>query len=590
MTPEERIQNHLAFLYGKESSNSTWRKLRPRLEDFRNQNRSSLERAVSPTEGLTQGDSMLITYGDQIREPGRPPLQTLADFLEQYLAGVITTVHLLPFYPFSSDDGFSVTDYLKVNHDLGTWKDVDRIGQNFRLMFDAVINHVSRKSLWFQGYLRDEKPYNDFFITLDPDATDLSKVVRPRTHPLLSPVDTVKGTRHVWTTFSEDEIDLNYANPQVLLEIIDVLLFYVAHGADVIRLDAIAYLWKEIGSACIHHPKTDAVVKLFRAILDAVAPWVLLLTETNVPHDENIRYFGEPIPGTRHSDEANLVYQFPLPPLVVHAFQTGNARLLSEWADSLKMPFSSSAFVNLLASHDGIGLPAARDLLREEHIRGLVDRTLAHGGDVSYRINADGSLSEYELNITLFDILNNPHHPQPEVDVRRFMAAQVIMLSLAGIPAIYVHSLVGSRNFHPGVEETDRARSINREKFDKNRLVAELDNRESVKYQVFQCYLHLLRQRSMHSAFHPHGEQRVLFIHDALFSLVRTAPDSEETVLCAVNVSGEGLAMDLSLRETRLPRATVWRDLIGEVEYRTKEERLSLQMKPYQPLWLCAQV
>ncbi|MFB0515284.1 MAG: alpha-amylase family glycosyl hydrolase [Candidatus Neomarinimicrobiota bacterium] len=587
MTAESRIQDHLTFLYGKETSKAVWPQLRRSLEEFRHRNSRLLERTAIPAESLTERDAFLITYGDQIREPGQPPLQTLAEFLNKYLTKAVSGVHLLPFFPYSSDDGFSVIDYRRIDPELGTWGDIGSIGRNFRLMFDAVINHISSQSAWFRGFLHGQAPYVDYFITEDP-STDLSAVVRPRAAPLLTSFDTVSGPRHVWTTFSSDQIDLNYANPQVLLEIIDLLLFYVEHGAEIIRLDAIAYLWKERGTSCIHLPQTHRVVKLFRAIMESVAPGVLLLTETNVPHEENVSYFGEPRPGTGHYDEAQMVYQFPLAPLLLHAFHMGCARDLTAWASTLKSPAPACTFFNFTASHDGIGLMPLRGLVQEGAVQALIERTLALGGKVSYKTNPDGSQSVYELNITLFDALNDPREPQPDKDTRRFLASQVVMLSLAGVPGIYIHSLFGSRNFHQGVLATGRARSINREKFQRASLEDELAQADSLKHKVFSGYRHLLQQRRKHPAFHPNGEQRVLPLHEALFTLVRTAPAGEETILCLVNVSQNPQSVQILPAEWGLPEKNIWRDLIGALDYPVKGERLSISVEPYQALWLYA--
>jgi sucrose phosphorylase len=349
-------------------------------------------------------------------------------------------VHILPFFPYSSDDGFSIIDYTAVNPEWGTWADIRQLGEHVRLMFDAVINHISCQSEWFQGFLRDDPQYAGFFIIVDGGA-DLSMVVRPRALPLLTPVETSTGKRFVWTTFSEDQIDLNFGNPEVLLRLVDVLLLYVEQGAEFIRLDAIAYLWKRLGTPCIHLEEAHRVVKLLRAVMDAVAPGVLLITETNVPHDENISYFGD---GT---DEAQMVYQFSLPPLTLHAFLTGNATYLTRWATTLQ-PFSSeTTFFNFLASHDGIGVRPAEGILPPEEVQRLVDTTLAHGGFVSHKTDGDGAQSVYELNISYFDALSDPRDNEPlALQVDRFLAAQAIMLALQGVPGIYVHSLFGSRS------------------------------------------------------------------------------------------------------------------------------------------------
>ncbi len=271
---------------------------------------------------LSERDALIIAYGDHLHRAGEAPLATLRTTLKR-LALPLSGLHILPFFPYSSDDGFSVIDYRQVDPALGSWDDVRALCADFRVMFDAVFNHISAQSGWFQAFLRGEAPYTDYFITVDPSA-DLSQVTRPRALPLLTPFETPTGRVDVWTTFSDDQIDLNYANPDVLIAMIAVLLFYVEQGANLIRLDAIAFLWKQIGTSCLHLPQTHLIIQLLRDVLDLVAPGVILITETNVPQRENLSYFGD---GT---DEAQLVYQFPLPPLILHTLRTGDARRLTE--------------------------------------------------------------------------------------------------------------------------------------------------------------------------------------------------------------------------------------------------------------------
>jgi len=579
MTSERRIFDHLAFLYGEERASALLERLRIILRRFRQRNPRlpTAQECPAPQDRLTQRDAVLITYGDQVTEPGRPPLQSLADVLERTVGGVVTTVHLLPFFPYSSDDGFSVVDYTAVDPALGTWEDVERLGRRFRLMFDAVINHISAQSRWFQEFLRGNPGFADYFITVE-EGTDLSQVVRPRALPLLHRFQTAQGERLVWTTFSADQVDLNYANPEVLLRIIEVLLFYVEKGAEVIRLDAIAYLWKKVGTPCIHLEETHRVVKLFRAVLDAVAPHVLLITETNVPHEENISYFGD------GHDEAQLVYQFPLPPLVLHAFHTGDGTRLSAWASGLATPSDETTFFNFLASHDGIGVRPVEGILSPSEVDALVKRTLAHGGYVSYKTNPDGSRSVYELNISFFDALSDPGSDEPlDLQARRFLTSQAIMLSLAGVPGIYVHSLFGSRSYHAGVERTGHYRSINREKFRRSALERELADPASLRYRVFHPYHRLLRIRAAHPAFHPNGPQRVLSLHPALFALLRTAPDGSEAILCIHNVSGE--EVEVRLGPDVLPSRAPLQDLIGGGTF-SAGGPTGLSLRAYQTVWL----
>ena len=565
-----RIQEHLTALYGSEIALETWEKLQDRLEDF-----DFAESTKSTLDTLNELDALLITYADQFQVPDQAHLLSLADFIRDHLKGMISAVHLLPFFPYSSDDGFAVIDYKQVDPEMGQWSDLHHLRDCCNLMFDAVINHISSQSEWFQKYLAEDEPYKNYFIEVDP-ALDLSLVTRPRAKPLLTKVEKKSGSAHVWSTFSPDQIDLNYANPQVLLDIIDVLLFYIQQGARLIRLDAIAYLWKEIGTTCIHLDQAHRVIKLMRAVLDLAAPDVILITETNVPHEENISYFGQQLDDGL-GDEAQMVYQFPLAPLVLHTFRTGDARVLTHWAGSLKTPHSSAAFLNFIASHDGIGVRPAEGLLNDEDLQGLVDQTLAHGGQVSYKTNTDGSQSPYELNITLFDMLSPPGDLELEVGVKRFMASQAIMLSLSGVPGIYIHSLFGAPNSHQNVAKTGRARSINREKYQVSALEEDLKDPSSRAARVFKEYAHLLNVRSAQEAFSPLSSQQVLDLDPRLFALIRGGEENAG-VLCLINISGENVELEIE----NLLDSPTWIDLITGDDIQPGVIRL----EPYQVRWI----
>ena len=581
----ECIQDHLVFLYGQETGALYLDKLRQTLGLFLQRVPDLPSAGAPPGERLTQADAILITYGDQVTEPSKPPLQTLSEFVSERLKGVLSGVHILPFFPYSSDDGFSVIDYSAVNPDLGTWKDIQPLRADFRLMYDAVINHISVQSSWFQAFLQDDPAYADHFIVIEP-GTDLSMVTRPRALPLLTPVQTPSGEKLVWTTFSADQVDLNFANPEVLLAIVEVLLLYVKKGAELIRLDAIAYLYKIVGTSCIHLEQTHRVVRLLRAVLDAVAPHVLLVTETNVPHEENVSYFGD------GADEAQMVYQFSLAPLVLDAFHSGDARHLLRWAAGLQTPSETTTFFNFTASHDGIGVRPAEGILDAAALQRLVEKAQAHGGYVSFKANADGTQSPYELNISYFDALSDPAAVQDEgleVQVCRFMASQAIMLSLAGVPGIYVHSLLGSRSYREGVQKTGRYRSINREKLRRDELQAALADLTSLRHRVFRRYLRLLRTRTAHKAFHPNGPQKVLSVNPALFALLRTSPDGQEHLLCLHNVSDEPQPFQINLEALGVPHSGALRDLLGEGRYLVGGDgQLTLSVSPYQVIWLKA--
>ena len=557
----KKLLNQLAFLYGEEKSPQLYERAQKVMDGYRTG-------IHAHTGELTERDSILITYGDQVRSPDEKPLQTLNKFCEKYLSNTVNGIHILPFYPWTSDDGFSVVDYRQIDPALGDWDDVSSMQSHFRLMFDGVINHISSQSEWFKGFLRDDPQYRDYFIAIE-NSPELSRVVRPRALPLLTPFTTPSGEKLVWTTFSEDQIDLNFKNPEVLLEILDILLLYVERGATFIRLDAIAYLWKEIGTTCIHLSQTHLVIQFLRAALSEVAPYVYLITETNVPHADNISYFGD---GT---NEAQLVYNFALPPLTLHTFHKGDARVLSNWAKTLTLPSEKTTFFNFLASHDGIGLNPARGILSDAEIGSLIDKVLEHGGLISYKHNADGSQAPYEMNINYFNALSNPNGDEPlSLQVDRFIASQAIMLSLLGLPGIYFHSLFGSRGWIEGVKLTGRNRTINREKFQLDELQNELADEDSLRSKVFTRYSQLLKARSSSSAFHPHGTQKILDVHPSVFAVERISPDGESHALCLHNVSAKEVTFATG-HETAVDIST---DQPLQVS--------TVTLEPYQILWM----
>lgn len=569
-----RVRAHLDRLYEPVAAASAEARLIALAEAFSAAN-PHLTAAAAPEVPFDETDVVLITYADQLREPGIPPVQTLHRFVTRRLRGAVTGVHLLPFYPSTSDDGFAVVDYDEVDPAVGSWADVEALAGDVRLMLDAVVNHVSASSPWFRSWCAGDPRYAGWFLALDPD-TDVSGVTRPRAHPLLSRFDTAGGSRWVWTTFSADQVDLDYSTPDVLCAVTEVLLRYVAHGASVLRLDAVAYLWKRLGTACIHLPETHEVVRLWRTLLDALAPGTLLITETNVPHRENVSYFGD---GT---DEAHLVYQFPLAPLVLSAFHLADATTLREWAADLRPPSGTTAFFNFLGSHDGVGVRPAEGLLTPAEIDHLCRLTTAHGGGVSYKLDPGGGMSPYELNTVYFDALTEADSAEPqERQVQRFLSAQSILLALAGVPGIYVQGLLGSRNWIEGVEASGRLRSINRQKFELADLEEELDTPGSLRHEVFTRLCARIRTRVGEPAFHPNGGQRLLETPAAVFGLEREAPDTSSRVLCLHSLTGRPCAVEVDAAPGR------YVDLAdGPPREVGDDRRLTVELGPYGVAWL----
>jgi sucrose phosphorylase len=494
-------------------------------------------------------DVVLITYADQFREADKPTLSTFSRFYQQHLQSTFPLVHLLPFFPWSSDDGFSVIDYHQVDPLCGDWQDIARLHQETRLMFDFVCNHMSAHSAWFSHFLAQDPGWDDFFISMPP-ATDLSAVTRPRTSPLLTPFKMADGeTRFIWTTFSADQIDLNFANPEVLLRMVNVLLDYLKRGADYVRLDAVGYMWKTPGTRCIHLEKTHQLVKLFRAIADQVAPGTVIITETNVPHQDNISYLGN------GHDEAQMVYQFSLPPLVLHAIHTGSARALRQWASALDLSSNDTTFFNFLASHDGIGLNPARGILSEVEIVALVRDLALEGALVSYKNNPDGTTSPYEINVTYLDALNR-EDDDDATRLKRFLLAHAILLVFPGVPAIYIQSILGGRNHYDGVRAAGHNRAINRQKYDLQQIEGDLAGGNWLRQQVYTRLGQLIQLRRRQPAFHPDNPMTLYESENAVLVLRRHQPESGDGLLCVFNLSGRSV-------ETQLPMAHTLQDVVS---------------------------
>lgn len=480
-------------------------------------------------------DSWLIAYPDQFRRPGEAPLVTLDRFHRRHL-DPLNGVHVLPFFPWSSDDGFAVTDYTEVDARYGDWEDVERIARHRRLMVDAVINHMSVEGEWFRRFLAGDPDFVHLFRTADPSA-DLSTCVRPRTTPLLTPFETDRGTVWVWTTFSADQADLDYRDPRTLLRVIEVLLAYARHGAKVIRLDAVGFLWKQEGTSCIHLPQTHALIRLFRACLDDTYPDVLLVTETNVPHAENVSYFGD-----GSMPEAQIVYQFALAPLTLHAISSGDVDPLRSWAAGLRLDVPGTTFLNFLGSHDGVGLRPAEGILSPDQIDALTRLAGEAGGVVGVRAVPGGGEAPYELDSTWFDLVA-AGWPE-EVAIRRHLATHAVMLAMRGIPAVYVHSLFGTPNDHDEYRRSGVARRLNRHRFaDVDALEDRLSDVSSREHRVLVGMRRMLRLRASHPAFHPDAAATIVDTPVGVFGVERVAADGRR-VRVLVNLTPDPVPFD----------------------------------------------
>ena len=555
-----KIKSLINFVYGESFSEAHLKVLLEKID-----NAGSVITGKRKA-GWDEKDIVLITYADQFSAPGEKTLPVFTRFYNEWLSRSFSHVHLLPFYPWSSDDGFSVIDYHEVAPETGSWRDVAELKKSASLMFDFVCNHMSAKSKWFENYINQTPGYEDFFISVDPE-TDLSAVTRPRALPLLTPFTLHDGSvRHLWTTFSEDQIDLNFASPEVLIAMVDVLLHYLMEGARYIRLDAVGFMWKIPGTNCIHLEQTHRLIQLFRAITDRVAPGTVLITETNVPHKDNISYFGD------GENEAQMVYQFSLPPLVLHAVHCQDVRALSQWASSLKLPSMKTTWFNFLASHDGIGLNPLRGILPESEILSLVEKLQQEGALVNWKNNPDGTRSPYEINVTYLDALSAKESEDNE-RIARFILAHAVLLSFPGVPAVYIQSILGSRNDYDGVERLGYNRAINRKKYRAGEIDAELEDNKSLRHSIYHRLTQLIAVRRTEKAFHPDSQTIFETSGAHVFKIIRTA-DNGERITALFNFSNHQQNIHSDIETGR--------ELIAGEDIRST----TLSLNPWQVMWI----
>lgn len=523
-------------------------------------------------------DIAVITYADTFTRENEIPLKTLNQFLNDELKDTVSIVHLLPFFPYSSDDGFSVIDYTLVNDSHGDWGDIEKIANDFKLMADLVINHCSSRSRWFEQLKQGKEPGKNYFFKANPD-DDLSSVVRPRTNPILKEVASPDGNVYVWCTFSHDQIDLDFSNPDVLLEFINIIRLYLERGVKVFRLDAIAFLWKELGTNCINLPQTHEIVRLIRTLIEYHTYDAILITETNIPNRENLSYFG-------NANEAHMVYNFPLPPLLLHTLLTGNSKHLKTWLMSMPPAMMGTTYFNFIASHDGIGLRPVEGLLSEEEIKSLVATIESFGGYISWRALDDGENKPYEMNITLYDALKGTEASGiDEWQKQRFICAHTIMLALEGVPAFYMHSLIATENDYEKFKNTNNNRAINRHNWQIDFLEKLLQS-DTHHATIFNELKRIVSIRKSQSAFHPNATQFTLQLGDAICGVWRQNINRDQSIFSISNVTDQ--EQQIMLADINLIATDKWVDLLTNNQIEEGQNDLVLQ--PYQSVWLSNKV
>eukprot|EP00927_Polykrikos_kofoidii_P037662 TRINITY_DN31866_c0_g1_i1.p1 TRINITY_DN31866_c0_g1~~TRINITY_DN31866_c0_g1_i1.p1 ORF type:complete len:1542 (-),score=265.91 TRINITY_DN31866_c0_g1_i1:71-4588(-) len=603
----ENVRKRAEEVFGKEQAEKALSLLRDVVKDHLRKPRV----VGAHRQGLGPRDAALITYANTFGDDGglRMPLQCLSTFLARYdICKTMKTVHILPMYPWDTDRGFSIMDYYKVDPTYGDWTDIEDMMKPVcgcpHLMFDFVCNHASIKNPVVQGgllqrhlkkshcwYTRVQR-FKDFVIAYAEDHAqpeqcrppdeELAKLVRPRAHPVLTPyfialfesggckavlgtpekdapLQTVGilGRGYVWTTFSrgKDEtgqeqtrqVDLNFRNPAVLAEVLRVLLFYVRQGSNVIRLDAIGYIWKVLGSASIHERGCHALLEIVTAVLQVAAPEVFTIAEVNEPQSKCLSYLG----GSEVA-ECDMVYQFAAFPLAIHAQISENISYFAKWLLSMKA-FKGRQFVTVLGSHDGLSQKQARELLPPMELERLQDVLIRErGGKPNYAVDSGGNKIVYEICGTPWCLVNGDstwvgsdqerrHEEDMKVQLGRYVSVLCMGLLARGMPGIYVTGLLGTENFIPkaGLDEN---RTLNRERFDISNLFETIDDPSSRVGLTFHAVQRVLRVRMHLPQFDRSAPPPVVLrTNDKAILAVVLCPQPEELVppvLVLINVTG----------------------------------------------------
>tara|TARA_A100001388_G_scaffold84819_1_gene61170 strand:+ start:1023 stop:2753 length:1731 start_codon:yes stop_codon:yes gene_type:complete len=521
----------------------------------------------------SEKDVLLITYADSIIKKNQKNLITLSNFLTKYCKE-FTYVHILPFFPFSSDDGFAVEDYKKIKKEHGSWNDLKKITKSFKIMVDLVINHCSSRNRLFKNFLENKDPGKEFFISSQKKFPTSKKIVRPRSSDLSKKVLINGKDNYVWCTFGHDQVDFNFKNPSVLIYFFEIIKFYLDQNIKALRLDAVAFLWKELGTRCINLPQTHNIIRLIRLIIDNFYNKTLIITETNIPSHENLTYFG-------NNNEAHCIYNFSLAPLLIHAIISGNSFYLKKWSRGMPPAQENNSYLNFLSTHDGIGMRPVEGILPEMEVKKYFRFFKKQGGLFSYRTNK-GKKSVYEVNITLLEALKECYNGKDKYIFDRFVLAHTILFSMEGIPAIYIQNFLGSKNDNIKVKKTNSFRSINRKNWNYDSLTKIVNNKSTINNKILNSIKNLIVLRKKQVAFHPNATQFTLQLGDIFFGLWRQSIDRSQSIFCISNLTNK--KQKISLLDINLISTNSWFDLLTKKKIKNIGDELFF--KPYQTYWI----
>ena len=570
---KKRVLRHINRIYCDNLSDNEINELSQNLADHVISSQVNLPTHITEDgESWSESTVILITYADSVEEKNSLPINSIHNFLNNYCSEIFDMVHILPFFPSSSDKGFAVMDYYSIYYRFGQWSDILKLSKDFGVMADVVINHGSSQGQWFKNFLKGYGKGSNYFLNFE-QKFDTSKVTRPRTSDLLNPIKTLEGERYIWCTFSIDQVDYNFSKPEVLYEFVLIIIYYLTKGITVFRFDAVAFIWKKIGTSCINHHKTHEIVRLFRTLLSYLSPKAVLVTETNTPARENVSYFG-------NGNEAHWIYNFSLPPILVYSILSGDSSYIEKLTMSMPPSQLGTAYLNFIASHDGIGLRPAESFLSQNEIEKFINHMEKNGGKISYRSNNTNTPEPYEINISLMDAMKESFDKESKLYLKRFICVHTIMLSLEGVPAIYIHSLFGSSNDYDLFKITKQNRSLNRGKIKVSEIMK--SDHPNEHHTIFNEIKNLIKIRKKQPAFNPNAVQFTLHLGRDLYGIWRQSLDKTQSIFCITNLTHNDTI--LSLLDLNLTSFDSWHDLLSNISI--DEDSKDLLLKPYQTVWL----
>ena len=570
---KKRVLRHINRIYSDNLSDNEIIELSQNLAEHVISSQVNLPIHITEDgESWSESTVILITYADSVEEKNSLPIKSIHNFLNNYCSEIFDMVHILPFFPSSSDKGFAVMDYYSIYYRFGQWSDILKLSKDFGVMADVVINHGSSQGQWFKNFLRGYGKGCNYFLNFE-QKFDTSKVTRPRTSDLLNPVKTLEGERYIWCTFSTDQVDYNFSKPEVLYEFVLIIIYYLTKGITVFRFDAVAFIWKKIGTSCINHHKTHEIVRLFRTLLSYLSPKAVLVTETNTPARENVSYFG-------NGNEAHWIYNFSLPPILVYSILSGDSSYIEKLTMSMPPSQLGTAYLNFIASHDGIGLRPAESFLSQNEIEKFINHMEKNGGKISYRSNNTNTPEPYEINISLMDAMRESFDKESKLYLKRFICVHTIMFSLEGVPAIYIHSLFGSSNDYDLFKITKQNRSLNRGKIKVSEIMQ--TDYPNEQHTIFNEIKNLIKIRKKQPAFNPNAVQFTLHLGRELYGIWRQSLDKTQSIFCITNLTHNDAV--LSLLDLNLTSFDSWHDLLSNISI--DEDSKDLLLKPYQTIWL----